>query len=347
MMNRRQLLTAMALGTSGSSALAQTSPGEKAAPRTNSRVNAAVSKPPQKLMFGLITPRNPELTLKSWNPFIERMAQAVGIPIEARTFGGQGELVKEFLADRIDLAWLGNSPALDIVEADKGHVFAAMVVQGKTAYRSVLITHKDSVIRTLDDVHRIAAQLVYGDGDFKSTSGHIVPKYFAFAKKGINEPEKQFKDVKRSSHEGNIQAILSREVDVATNNTSELDYLRTTKPEQASLIRVIWESPDIPESPLVIRLDLPTELKAKIAAFTYKFGAIDDEEKGILWNINNLTALRKSSNRQLLTIADLEMFNARQRVINDLKLSATDRQSQIDDITKRGTKLEFLLKRTS
>ena len=97
----------------------------------------------------------------------------------------------------------------------------------------------------------------------------------------------------------------------------------------------------------MIRRELPTELKAKIAAFTYKFGAIDDEEKGILWNINKLTALRKSNNRQLLTIADLEMFNARQRVANDLKLSAPDRQLQIDEITKRGSKLEFLLKRIS
>ena len=346
-MNRRQLTTVIAMSAWGSYVSAQPIAGEKAGQRSSSRGKVVVEKSPQKLVFGLITPRNPELTLKSWNPFIERMARAVGVPIEARTFAGQGELVKEFLADRIDLAWLGNSPALDIVEADKGYVFAAMVVQGKTAYRSMLMTQKDSAIRTLDDVHRLAAQLVFGDGDLKSTSGHIVPKYFAFVKKGINEPEKQFKDIKRSSHEGNIQAILNREVDVATNNTSELDYFRTAKPEQASLIRVIWESPDIPESPLVIRRELPTELKVKIAGFTYKFGAIDDEEKGILWNINKLTALRKSSNRQLLTIADLEMFNARQRVVNDLKLSPPDRQSQIDDITRRGSKLEFLLKRTS
>ena len=345
-MNRRQLMTAIAMSALAHHSLAQLSAGEKAPQRSNLRANAASAKGPQKLVFGLITPRNPELTLKSWSPFIERMAQAVGIPIEARTFAAQGELVKEFLEDRIDMAWLGNAPALDIVEANKGNVFAAMVVQGKTAYRSVLVTQKDSAIRTLDDVHRAAGQLVFGDGDIKSTSGHIVPKYFAFVKKGINEPEKQFKDVKRSSHEGNIQAILKRVVDVATNNTSELDNFRTAKPDQASMVRVIWESPDIPESPLVTRRELPTELKGKIAAFTYKFGAVDDEEKGILWNINKLTALRKSTNRQLLTIADLEMFNARQRVMNNTKLSDIERAQQVEDITKRGSKLELLLKRT-
>ena len=347
MINRRQLMTGIAASASASYVFGQTNAGDKAVQRSSSRTKLAASKGPQKLVFGLITPRNPESTLKSWNPFIERMAQAIGVPIEARTFVAAGELVKEFLDDRIDLAWLGNAPALDIVEANKGNIFAAMVVQGKTAYRSVLVTQKDSALRSLDDVHRLTGQIVFGDGDPKSTSGHFVPKYFAFVKKGINEPEKRFKDVKRASHEGNIQAVLSREVDVATNNTTELDNFRVAKPDQASLIRVIWESPDIPESPLMLRRELPAELKGKIAAFTYKFGAVDDEEKGILWNINRLTALRKSSNRQLLTIADVEMFNARQRVINNPKLSELERAQQVDEITKRGSKLELMLKRTS
>ena len=134
-MNRRQLTTAIAIGVAGTYVSAQPIAGEKVGQRSSSRSKVVVEKSPRKLVFGLITPRNPELTLKSWNPFIERIARAVGVSIEARTFAGQGELVKEFLANRIDLAWLGNSPALDIVEADKGHVFAAMVVQGKTAYR--------------------------------------------------------------------------------------------------------------------------------------------------------------------------------------------------------------------
>ena len=355
-MKRRQVISAIAAGTTGMYVFAQPAAGEKQAVRASTRTSAGTStstgasapgaRLPQKLVFGLITPRSPELILKNWNPFIERMAQAVGIPIEARTFTAQGDLVKEFLDDRIDLAWLGNAPALEIVEAGKGSVFAAMVVQGKTAYRSVLITQKDSTLRTLEDVHRMAGRLVFGDGDVKSTSGHIVPRYFGFVKKGINEPDKLFKEIRRSSHEGNIQAVLKQDVDVATNNTSELDYFRTAKPDQANLIRVIWESPDIPESPLMLRRDIPADIKKKISVFAYKFGAVDDEEKGVLWNINKLTAFRQSSNRQLITIADLEMFNARQRINNDSKLSTPERQQQIEDVTKRGSKLELLLKRT-
>lgn len=337
-MKRRHILSSLGLAACAPALWAQSG--------SHSRLPAPGALPP-RLAFGLITPRNAELTLRNWSPFLDRMAAAVGVPIERQTYVTQGELVRDFLDGRLDLAWLGNAPALDIVEAGKGSVFAAMVVQGKTAYRSVLLTHRDSSIRALEDVHRMARQLVYGDGDVKSTSGHIVPKYFAFVKRGINEPDRVFKEVRRASHEGNAMAVAQRTVDVATNNTSELDNFRSLRPEDARLLRVVWESPDIPESPMVWRNDLAPQLKRKIGAFTAGFGAKDDEEKGILWNINKLTAFRRSSNRQLVTIADLEMFNARQRIMNDPKLGPDERVVRVEEVTRRGSKLELMLKSSS
>jgi phosphonate transport system substrate-binding protein len=315
--------------------------------QANTRRPSAKAPMPAKLTFGLITPRNAELTLKNWNPFVERMGAAAGVPITAQTYATAAELVKDFVDGKVDLAWLGNAAALEIVEAGKGSVFSVKVNQGKTSYRSVLIAHRDSAIRGLDDVQRQASQLVFGDGDSKSVSGHIVPMYFAFVKKGINDPGKLFKEVRRGSHEANLQATAKREVDVATNNTTELDNLRTHKPEQAALIRVVWESPDIPESPMVWRDSLPPALKARIAGFTEKFGATDPEEKGILWNIDKLTGFRKSTNRQLVTIADIEMFTARQRIINDAGLSAEARLQRVEEVTRRGSRIEMMLKTSS
>lgn len=337
-MKRRRLISAI-----GSALLATPAWAQKAAGLPRAQRPAI----PAKLVFGLITPRSAELMLKNWNPFFDRMAAAMGVPVEPRTFASAAELVKEFQAARLDMAWLGNAPALEIVESGAGSVFAAMVVQGKTAYRSVLITHKDSPLRTLDDVHRSLRTLSFGDGDPKSTSGHLVPKYFAFVKRGVNEPDKLFKEVRRGSHESNLLAAARKEVDVATNNTSELDNFRSAKPEEAAQLRVIWESPEIPESPMVWRNDLPVAARQKVAAFIYGFGARDAEEKGILWNINKVTAWRKSSNRQLVTVADLEMFNARQRVINDATLTAEQRVQQVDEITRRGSRLELMLKTSS
>jgi phosphonate transport system substrate-binding protein len=302
---------------------------------------------PAKLSFGLITPRNAESMLKNWNPFFDRMAQAIGVPIERQTYPTAGDLVKDFNGGQLDLAWLGNAPALELVESGKGSVFAVEVVQGRTAYRSVLITPRDSALRGLDDVHRLASQLTFGDGDEKSTSGHIVPRYFAFIKRGVNDPDKLFKQVHRGNHESNLIATAHKELDVATNNTSELENFRSSKPAEAALVRTIWESPDIPTSPMVWRRDLPAPLKQQLAFFLERFGAKDDEEKGILWNINKLTGWRASTNRQLIPIADLEMFNARQKIMNNMALDAGERMRQVDEVTRRGSKLELMLKASS
>jgi phosphonate transport system substrate-binding protein len=335
-MKRRAILSAAGLVAAVPSLWAQT---------TGVRPQSGKRSPKlPKLTFGLITPRNADVMLKNWNPFLDRMQQALGIPIERQTYPTAGELVKDFTAGRIDLAWLGNAPALEIVESGTGSVFAVEVVQGKTAYRSVLITPRDSALRSLDDVHRLAAQLTFGDGDEKSTSGHIVPRYFAFIKRGVNDPDKMFKQVHRGNHESNLIATAHKEVDVATNNTSELENFRSSKPAEAALVRTIWESPDIPTSPMVWRRDLPGPVKQQLAFFLERFGAKDDEEKGILWNINKLTGWRASTNRQLIPIADLEMFNARQKIMNDMALDAGERMRRVDEVTRRGSKLELMIK---
>ena len=38
-----------------------------------------------------------------------------------------------------------------------------------------------------------------------------------------------------------------------TTNSTELNLLRESRPDVAGALRVVWESPDIPESPLVQR----------------------------------------------------------------------------------------------
>ena len=332
MQNRRDIL-ALSLGALGfGSVVAQT-----AKPRSST----ATAK---RSVFGLITPRNAEATLKSWTPFLDRMSMYMGQTIEPKTYAQQGDLVDDFKKGLLDYAWMGNVPAIELAEANLGAVFGQLVVKGQYAYRSLLITPAASPIKTVDDLIAGKAKYVFSDGDLRSTSGHVVPRYFAFAKRGVNDPDTLFKEVKRASHLDNLNRVAKGEVDLATNNTTELDLFRQANPELSKNIRVIWESPDIPESPLVWRLALPLATRKKAQDFIVSFGKTG-EEKQMLREMNNLTGFRKSSNLQLVPIADLEMFNARQRLVNDKNLSPEERRVKIEEVIKRGTRLEFLLKR--
>lgn len=295
------------------------------------------------MVFGLIAPRQPEQMLKSWNPFFAHLSKAVGVEFEGKAYAQVAELVEDFRRGTVDLAWMGNVPALELVESGIGAVFAQMVVKGQYAYRSVLITHSDSPIRNLDDVLRSRGTLVFGDGDEKSTSGHIVPRYYAFARRGVNDVNSLFKETQRASHIENLNRTARKEVDFATNNTTELSLFSKTNPELANNIRVLWESPDIPESPLVWSLSLPLSFRKSVQEFVVGYGK-NDQERSILREMNNLTGFRKSGNYQLVTIADIEGFNARQRLLNDPRLSPEQLAAQAESVIKRSSRLELLLK---
>ncbi len=331
MQNRRDILV-LSLGAMGCAAVGA---------QTGKPIRTVVAK---SSVFGLITPRNAEATLKSWTPFLERMSMYMGQTILPKTYAQQGDLVDDFKKGLLDYAWVGNVPAIELAEANIAAVFGQLVVKGQYAYRSLLITPTASSVKTVDDVVNAKGKYVFSDGDLRSTSGYVVPRYFAFAKRGVNDPDALFKEVKRGSHLDNLNRVAKGEVDLATNNTTELDLFRQANPDLGKNIRVIWESPDIPESPLVWRLALPLATRKKAQDFIVSFGKTG-EEKQMLREMNNLTGFRKSSNLQLVPIADLEMFNARQRLTNDKQMSPEERAQKIEEAIRRGTKLEMLLKR--
>ncbi|MES2948562.1 MAG: phosphate/phosphite/phosphonate ABC transporter substrate-binding protein [Pseudomonadota bacterium] len=300
---------------------------------------------PSQLVFGLISPRAEQETRANWTPFVKRLGVAVSRPFELRVYASQGELVKAFLAGEIDLAWMGNVPALEVVTASAGSVFAQMVTkEGSVGYKSVLVVHRDAQVHALQAVIDKAASLRFGDGDPQSTSGHLVPLYFAFHKNGVNSPVAIFKSVEVGNHQQNLQKVAKKAVDVATANSEELLFFQRDFPALAKDVKVIWESPLIPQSPLLWKATLPEALKKSIQKFVVDFGASNPEEKRILLSVNGLSRFRASSNRQLVPIADLEMFKTRQAINNDTSLSANDRQARIGQAIDKGSRLELRLK---
>jgi phosphonate transport system substrate-binding protein len=337
---QRRWIIASALMLAASLAWAQKPVSAQGLVKTKQTVPAG----PQKLVFGLIALKNAEQSLTDWTPFIQAMSKSLGIPVEGKAFAMQGDLIDGFAQGSVDVAWVGNVPALALVENGQATVFAQMVVNGQSAYRSVIVSHAQGPIQSLGDLQAHKGKYVYGDGDVKSTSGHIIPRYFAFVRRGINDPDALFKEVRRGSLGENMERVARREVDLATTNSNELQKFQALNPELGPQLRVVWQSADIPESPLVYRNELPAPLKAKLQSFVVGYGAKAAEEKAALKKMNNLTGFRKSTNAQLVTIADVEMFNARQRIINDTKTPPEERAAKVDEAIKRGTRLELMLK---
>jgi phosphonate transport system substrate-binding protein len=296
------------------------------------------------LVVGLITPRSAEQTRKNWSPFVERMGEALQQPVDLRLFADQRELLTQLAQGGVDVAWMGNAAALDAVLAGSGSVFAQMITKtGSAGYHSILVVPEKAPLKTLADVIKAGPALRFGDGDLKSTSGHSVPAYFAFQKNGVNDVKKLFRSVTHHNHQNNLTLTANGELDVATANSEELAFFARDFPALARNLRVVWESPLIPQSPLVWRNNLTPEMRRRILQFTITFGKTD-EEKQILDELNSLSGFRQSSNRQLVVVADLEMFKARQAINDDKTLTPEERTRRIDEVIRRGSKLELMLK---
>ena len=99
-------------------------------------------------------------------------------------------------------------------------MFAQTVAaDGSPGYWSVLIVNKDSPINNNDMLAK-RKELTFGNGDPNSTSGFLVPGYYVFAK--TTSPPATL-SARLTPATKPMPAVANKQVDVATNNTENLD----------------------------------------------------------------------------------------------------------------------------
>ena len=167
-----------------------------------------------------------------------------------------------------------------------------------------------------------------------STSGFLVPGFYVFAKNKV-DPKNLFKVVRSANHETNALAVANKQVDIATNNSENLDKIKDRQPEKFKDLRIVWTSPLIPLDPLVMHKELPAASKEKIKTFFYNYGKTDAREKEVLFKISKLSGFKPSTNAQLTPIRELDLFGKRNKIESDTTIAAADRTKQLADIDKQ------------
>ncbi len=284
---------------------------------------SANEKPLTTLNFGIISTESQQNLRTSWNPFIEAMSQKLGVKVKAYFAPDYAGIVQGMRFDKVDIAWYGNKSAMEAVDRAGGQIFAQTSdVEGNPGYWSLLITHKDSPINTVEDMLSKRSELAFGNGDPNSTSGYLVPSYYVFAKNQVQPSE--FKRTLNSSHEVNLFAVTNKQVDVATNNTESLRRFSRNNAEKAKNIKVIWKSPLIPADPIVWRKNLPEATKDAIYDFFMTYGKTGDAKENAILKELDWAPFKASSDLQLLPIRQLSLFK---------KLNQLSHHSNMDETT--------------
>jgi phosphonate transport system substrate-binding protein len=286
----------------------------------------------QEINFGIIATDSAAVQRERWQPLFDDMQKKTGLTIKAFYAPDYNGVIEAQRFNKVQVAWYGNKSAIEAVDRANSEVFAQIVYAGGSlGYKSLIITNKDSKVKSLEDLLANSKNYTFGNGDPNSTSGFLVPAYYIFAKNNI-DPKTAFKVVRNASHGANIAAVLNNQVDAATNNTEEMEKLQATAPDKLAQIRILWTSPLIPSDPLVWRKDLDPAVKAKIKDFLLSYGKTDEHEKAVLKGIYNYEGFRESSNAQLVPIRQLEYFKDRRKAEGDTTLSEDERKKKIAEI---------------
>lgn len=289
----------------------------------------------QDIGFGIISTEATQNLKGDWQPLIDDMSRQTGLKVTAFFAPDYAGVIEAMRFNKVQIGWFGNKSAMEAIDRASGEIFAQMVnADGTQGYYSHLIVNRDSPINTLDDVLKNAKSLSFGNGDPNSTSGYLVPGYYVFAQNKV-DAKTIFRVTRSANHETNALAVANKQVDVATNNSENLEKIQQRFPEKFKDIKIVWTSPLIPLDPLVMRKDLPEAAKTKIRNFFYGYGKTDPREKEVIMKISKLSGFKESSDKQLTPIRQLDLFAQRLKVESDSALNDGDRRLRLADIDKK------------
>lgn len=298
----------------------------------------AMAETPNEIAFGVISTESTSALRNQWEPFFADMSKAVGVPVKGFYATDYAGIIEGMRFNKVQMAWYGNASAIQAVDRADGEVFMQKVFgDGTLGYYSVLIVPQDSPIRTLDDVVKAPGKYTFGNGDPNSTSGFLVPGYYAWAKNNI-DVRKHFTRTVAGSHEINLLAVANKQVDIATCNTEDMVKIQRNHPEKVAAVREIWRSPIIPADPIVWRKDLDPALKARISKFMSEYGKTDEQKKNL--EAIHVQRFVPSSDAQLLPVRQVALFKDRVKLEQDETLAADEKAKKLAEIDARLKELD-------
>jgi len=294
---------------------------------------------PSTLNFGIIATDSSNNLMNKWQPLVDDLSKALGMPVKPFFASDYAGVIEGMRFNKVQLAWYGNKSAIQAVDRAGGEVFANVVYSsGEPGYYALLVTNKNSKVKTLDDVFKLGPTLNYGAGDPNSTSGTAVPNYYLWGKHNV-DALKFFKHAMIADHQTDLLAAINNRVDVAiANNETLRDYNQNTGKDPMDSVRILWKSPLIPSDPLVWRKDLPADLKTRIRDFFVHYGQgagpQAERQKKALAALN-YSGFHASSNAQLVPIRQIDLAHEKDVIQADKKMDDATRQQKLAAIDKR------------
>ncbi|PZW38522.1 phosphonate transport system substrate-binding protein [Humitalea rosea] len=234
----------------------------------------------RELRLGISSAENERDALARQQPFSDYIQKALGVPLRVFRATDYAGVVEALRSGNIEFARFG--PATYAlarrIMGDRVTAFARdLGDDGRAGYNSVAFVKAESPYQTMEELKGKS----FAFADPNSTSGFAFPSYFL--RKAGFDPATHFSRTGFSgSHEQSVIAVLNGTYDAGATYWNSPTRGNIARMEEKNMIpvnstRIIWTSPEIPNSPWVIRSDLPEGLRRDWAAAVFAMPEADPE----------------------------------------------------------------------
>lgn len=198
--------------------------------------------------------------IKNIEPFALHIEEVAGIKTIVKSYPTVHLLLQAMNKGEVDIAFMNTFGYLMLREQTHTYEISAALHlpdDAASVYKSVIATQKGNQLRSLQDAIDRAGDNVFIFVSPGSTSGNLVPR-LKLASMMRDDPEPFFLEIQYAQrHDVAVQNMMQEKFSLAAFGSEEYYKLG------ADTVKVLklWESPPIPLGPVVIKKNLPENLK--------------------------------------------------------------------------------------
>ncbi|MEA3498023.1 MAG: phosphate/phosphite/phosphonate ABC transporter substrate-binding protein [Campylobacterota bacterium] len=217
-----------------------------------------------------------EKSYQKWKSFLENKTDRC---IDIHIKSSYNDIIKMFANDQLDFAFVGPfSYILTKQHTDVEPIVTGITSDGHATYKSLLTVTKDvakelnintplkgekgmAVLKQKLQAYKKKWSIAFTDES--STSGYAVPSYYM--KKVQLDPKEYFKKNAFVGTHDVAQLVVAHDI-IPLAFSAQMFYnqmLRNNKITKDQNV-IIWESDDIPKSPIIVKSDLSNNIKLKL-----------------------------------------------------------------------------------
>jgi phosphonate transport system substrate-binding protein len=222
-------------------------------------VRAQAKRPLLKMGLGPQQPTQAD-TKRVWEPFYKMVGDQIGVDIELIVANDWAGISVALASQQIDIAQMGPWGYILAKQKGEAQAIAMLLVQGRSYYKAIVVARPGiEVQRFPEDAKGMSLQML----DVGSTTGWLVPTHF-MRSRGI-DPKTHFGRYAEGASAAAAQmATAGGQVDLATGWDTHRDTMLRNGQLKQGANRVIWESEQLPNEPVVVRRGFDPQLAARL-----------------------------------------------------------------------------------